>query len=185
VSAWTNPGLKGAPDVGQVLAAVCGLAYRLELKTKAFDSVPAWLPVGRCFVEQSVLGCEQVDRDCQRTAPLASASRRRNQPMDLSCCWRSANPSGGAVSLLVALGSAQALIMSAAWSPKYRHASAPPVPITTTNTNKKTADALDERLDLTLMDASSSTLMVGSSSKKRRDLPCGSRTVSRLGACKS
>ena len=58
VSAWTNPGLKGAPDVGQVLAVVCGLAYRRELKTKAFDSVPAWLPVGRCFVGQSVPGCE-------------------------------------------------------------------------------------------------------------------------------
>jgi hypothetical protein len=37
---------------------VCGLAYRLELKTKAFDSAPAWLPVGRCFVGQSVPGCE-------------------------------------------------------------------------------------------------------------------------------
>jgi hypothetical protein len=36
-----------------------------------------------------------------------------------------------------------------------------------------------------LMGASFSTLMGGSSSKKRGDLPCGSRTVSRLGASKS
>ena len=56
--AWTNPGLKGVLGVEQVLAVVCGLAYGLELKMKAFDSAPAWLPAGQCFVGQSVLGCE-------------------------------------------------------------------------------------------------------------------------------
>lgn len=58
VSAWTKPALKAAPGVAQVLAVVCGLAYRLERKIKAFDSAPAWLPAGRCFVGQSVPGCE-------------------------------------------------------------------------------------------------------------------------------
>ena len=37
VSTWTNPGLKCVPGVAEVLAVVCGLAYRLELKMKAFD----------------------------------------------------------------------------------------------------------------------------------------------------
>ena len=67
VPAWTNLVLKRVPGVVQVLAVVCGLA--LGVKTKA----------GRCFVGQSVLGCEQVDRDWQRTAALACASRRRDQ----------------------------------------------------------------------------------------------------------
>jgi hypothetical protein len=39
VSAWTNPGLKGVPDVAQVLAMVCGLAYRLELTMKALTQL--------------------------------------------------------------------------------------------------------------------------------------------------
>ena len=46
--AWTNPGLKRVPGVVQVLAVVCGLAYRLGEKVKA----------ERCFVGKSVLGCE-------------------------------------------------------------------------------------------------------------------------------
>ena len=58
VSAWTNPGLKGVPGVAQVLAVVCGLAYRREVKMKAFDSAPVWLLAGRRFVGQSVLGSE-------------------------------------------------------------------------------------------------------------------------------
>ena len=58
VSAWTTPGLKGVPGVAQVLAVVCGLAYRLEVKGKVFDSAPVWLLAGRRFVGQSVLGCE-------------------------------------------------------------------------------------------------------------------------------
>src|SRR5206468_3931875 len=51
-SAWTIPGLKVVPGVAQVLAVVCGLACRLKVKMKAFDSAPAWLPAGRCFVGQ-------------------------------------------------------------------------------------------------------------------------------------
>jgi len=58
VTAWTNPGLKGVPGVAQVLASVRGLARRWEVKTKAFDSAPVWLPAGRCFVGQFVLGYE-------------------------------------------------------------------------------------------------------------------------------
>jgi hypothetical protein len=49
-SAWTIPGVKVVPGVAQVLAVVCGLACRLKVKMKAFDSAPAWLPAGRCFV---------------------------------------------------------------------------------------------------------------------------------------
>ena len=57
VSAWTNPVLKRVPSVPvlkrvlgvvQVLAVVCGLAYRLGKKMKA----------GRYLVGKSVLGCE-------------------------------------------------------------------------------------------------------------------------------
>ena len=33
--AWTNPGLKAVSGVAQVLAVVCGLAYRREVKMKA------------------------------------------------------------------------------------------------------------------------------------------------------
>ena len=58
VSAWTKPALKAAPGVAQVLAVVCGLAYRLEVKGKVFDSAPVWLLAGRRFVGQSVLGSE-------------------------------------------------------------------------------------------------------------------------------
>jgi hypothetical protein len=56
VSAWPNPGLKGVPGVARVWAVVGGLAYQQEVEMKAFDSAPVWLPVGRCFVGQSVLG---------------------------------------------------------------------------------------------------------------------------------
>lgn len=62
VSAWTNLALKRVRGAVQVLAVVGGLACRLEVM-KAFDSAPVWLPAGRCFVGQSVLGCEKVDRD--------------------------------------------------------------------------------------------------------------------------
>ena len=55
-SAWTSPG--GGPGVAQVLAVLCGLAYRLEVTTKVFELSPVWLPAGRGFVGQSVLGCE-------------------------------------------------------------------------------------------------------------------------------
>ena len=48
VAAWTNSVLKRVPGVVQVLAVVCGLAYRLGKKMKA----------GRYFVGKSVLGCE-------------------------------------------------------------------------------------------------------------------------------
>ena len=53
VSAWTKPALKAAPGVAQVLAVVCGLAYRLGLETKG-----VMMKAGRCFVGKSVVGCE-------------------------------------------------------------------------------------------------------------------------------
>ena len=64
VSAWTNPVLKRVPGVVQVLALVCGLPCQVEVLAcqvevmKAFDLVPVWLPAGRCFVGQSVFGCQ-------------------------------------------------------------------------------------------------------------------------------
>jgi len=62
VSAWTNPVLKRVlgvpvlkrvPGVVQVLAVVCGLAYRLGLEMKG-----VMMKAGGCFVGKSVLGCE-------------------------------------------------------------------------------------------------------------------------------
>ena len=60
VSAWTNPGLKSVPGVAQVLAVVCGLAYRLALKMKAFDSAPAWLPGARCLLGNLFLNASKL-----------------------------------------------------------------------------------------------------------------------------
>ena len=51
VPAWTN--LVRKPGVVQVLAVVCGLAYRLGLGMKG-----VMMKAGRCFVGKSVLGCE-------------------------------------------------------------------------------------------------------------------------------
>ena len=71
VAAWTNSVLKRV----QVLAVVCGLAYRLGLEVKG-----VMMKAGRRFVGKSVLGCESVDRGWQRTAALACALRPRDQP---------------------------------------------------------------------------------------------------------
>src|SRR5262249_33533827 len=91
---------------------------------------------------------------------------------------------------------AEALIMSVAWPPLDRKANAPPTPARTKNKNTKRRETLGVCLEsdgMTLMGASystlvggsSSTLLSGSSSKKRRDLPSGSCTASRLGKLKS
>ena len=53
VPAWTNLVLKRVPGVVQVLAVVCGLAYRLGLEMKG-----VMMKAGGCFVGKSVLGCE-------------------------------------------------------------------------------------------------------------------------------
>ena len=75
VAAWTNSVLKRVPGVVQVLAVVCGLAYRLGLEVKG-----VMMKAGRRFVGKSVLGCESVDRGWQRTAALACALPPRDQP---------------------------------------------------------------------------------------------------------
>jgi hypothetical protein len=53
VPAWTSLVLKRVPGVVQVLAVVCGLAYRLGLEMKG-----VMMKAGGCFVGKSVLGCE-------------------------------------------------------------------------------------------------------------------------------
>src|SRR5262249_30996590 len=53
VAAWTNSVLKRVPGVVQVLAVVCGLAYRPGLEVKG-----VMMKAGGCFVGKSVLGCE-------------------------------------------------------------------------------------------------------------------------------
>jgi hypothetical protein len=53
VPTWTNLVLKRVPGVVQVLAVVCGLAYRLGLEMKG-----VMMKAGGCFVGKSVLGCE-------------------------------------------------------------------------------------------------------------------------------
>ena len=53
VLAWTNPVLERVPGVVQVLAVVCGLAYRLGMEMKG-----VMMKAERCFVGQFVLGCE-------------------------------------------------------------------------------------------------------------------------------
>jgi hypothetical protein len=60
VSAWTTPGLKGVPGVAQVLAVVCGLAYRLEVKVKVltqllFGCLQGDALLGNLFLDASKL----------------------------------------------------------------------------------------------------------------------------------
>jgi hypothetical protein len=56
--ALTIAGLRVVAGVAQVFAGVWGPACQLKVETQAFRLAPVSLTATRCFVRQSVLGCE-------------------------------------------------------------------------------------------------------------------------------